>query len=33
MAEVIESTTSRLTDADGAAISVYLPSLPPTPGS
>ncbi len=32
MVEVIESTTSRLTDADRAAISVYLRSLPPTPG-
>jgi hypothetical protein len=32
MVEVIESTTSRLTDADRAAISVYLLSLPPMPG-
>jgi mono/diheme cytochrome c family protein len=32
MVEVIESTTSRLTDADRAAISVYLLSLPPSPG-
>ncbi len=32
MVEIIESTTSRLTDADRAAISVYLRSLPPTPG-
>ncbi len=32
MVEVIESTTSRLTDADRAAISVYLLSLPPAPG-
>ncbi len=32
MVEVIESTTSRLTDADRAAISVSLLSLPPTPG-
>ncbi len=32
MVEVIESTTSRLTDADRAAISVYLRSLPPRPG-
>ncbi len=32
MVEVIESTTSRLTDADRPAISVYLRSLPPTPG-
>ena len=30
--EVIESTTSRLTDADRAAISAYLLSLPPTQG-
>jgi hypothetical protein len=32
MVEVIESTTSRLTDADREAISVYLSSLPPAPG-
>ncbi len=32
MVEVIESTTSRLTDADRAAVSVYLMSLPPRPG-
>ena len=32
MVEVIETTTSRLTDADRAAISVYLLSLPPMPG-
>ncbi len=32
MVEIIESTTSRLTDADRAAISVYLVSLAPTPG-
>ncbi len=32
MVEVIESTTSQLTDADRAAISVYLQSLPPMPG-
>ncbi len=32
MVEVIESTTSRLTDADRAAISIYLLSLPPRPG-
>jgi len=32
MAEVIESTTSKLTDADREAISVYLLSLPPAPG-
>ncbi len=32
MVEVIESTASRSTDADRAAISVYLLSLPPTPG-
>ena len=30
--EVIESTTSRLTDAARAAISAYLLSLPPAPG-
>jgi mono/diheme cytochrome c family protein len=32
MVEVIESTTSRLTDADRAALSVYLLSLPPRSG-
>jgi mono/diheme cytochrome c family protein len=32
MVEVIESATSRLTDTDREAISVYLLSLPPTPG-
>jgi hypothetical protein len=32
MIEAIESTTSRLTDADRAAISIYLLSPPPTPG-
>ncbi len=32
MIEAIESTTSRLTDADREAISIYLLSPPPTPG-
>ncbi len=32
MVEVIESTTSRLTDADRTAVSVYLLSLLPRPG-
>jgi hypothetical protein len=32
MVEVIESTTSRLIDADRAAITAYLLSLPPRPG-
>jgi hypothetical protein len=32
MVEVIESSTSQLTDADRASIWVYLLSLPPTPG-
>ncbi len=33
MAEVIESATSQLTDADRKAIAVYLLSLPPRPDS
>ncbi len=33
MVEVIESTTSQLTDADRKAIAVYLLSLPPRPDS
>lgn len=32
MGEVIEESTSRLTDADRAAIATYLRSLPPLPG-